>query len=119
MSCFLGGGGGKKGKKKKGKTVALTEFLSQDASTTPYIAPARKVDWADESEDPSGEINCKFSSVYCDFWTPALVELFYEFGSVRLFIYPSVRSFVHCQYKISELQYHFFLVFFHFFFILV
>ena len=111
LSCFLGGGGGgKKGKKKKGKTVALTEFLSPDGSSTPYIAPARKVDWADESEDPSGEINCKFS-VYCDFLTPAHVELFYKFGSVHLFIQPSVHLFIHSQCKISELHHHFFLIF--------
>ena len=103
MFClvFLGGGGGKKGKKKKGKTVALTEFLSQDSST-PYIAPARKVDWADESEDPSGEINCKFSSVYCGFWTPVLAELFYKFCSYLSF-YQSIHLFI-CHFSTQDLR---------------
>jgi len=50
-------GGGKKGKKKKGKTLNLNEFLGGKDAPTVFIAPSRKVDWADEAEDGGGDVD--------------------------------------------------------------
>ena len=66
--------GGKKGKKKKGKTLNLTEFLSSSGEAPPI--QAKKLDWADEADDFSGEgehklfigtAKCKHLLCYLDY----------------------------------------------------